>query len=289
VNKARAWVAAARPATLGASIAPVVAGSAIARADGAFRLDVAVLAILGAAAIQIGTNLTNDYCDFRKGADDDSRLGPPRATQRGWLSPKAVALGASISFGIAVLFGLQLVAIGGWPIALLGLAGIASGLWYTAGRNALAYVGLAEPFVIAFFGVGAVAGTYFLHTGRLGAAPILAGFALGAIATAILAVNNLRDRTTDARVQKRTLAVRFGERFARLEHNLLIAFAYAIALFAAPLFGWGWLLTFVSAPLAISVIARVRTEDGVRLNPLLGSTAKLEMLFALLLSVGVSA
>lgn len=285
----RVWIAASRPATLGASIAPVVAATALARASGAARVEVFVAAILGAIAIQVGTNLANDYYDWKKGADDQHRLGPPRATQRGWLSPRAVAAGAAVAFALAVLAGVQLVMIGGWPIVALGLASIAAGVGYTAGRYALAYVGLGEIFVLGFFGVAAVGATYWLHTGELGAGPVLAGVALGALASAILVVNNLRDRAGDLRAQKRTLAVRFGERFTRLEYTLLIAGAYACTTVAAALQGsWGWLAPVLSLPLAVRLVRRVWRDQGAALNPVLGATGKLELLFALLLSVGVS-
>lgn len=284
----RAFAAAARPATIGASIAPVIAGSALAKAHGAFRADAAAAALFGAIAIQIGTNLANDYFDWKKGADTPDRLGPPRATQKGWLSPRTVALSAGVSFAIAIGIGMYLVAIAGWPILVLGLASVAAGVLYTAGPYALAYVGLGEPFVIAFFGLGAVGGTYYVHTGRIDFAAILAGLALGSIASAILVVNNLRDRRGDARAQKRTLAVRFGEKFAREEYAVLIATAYSAAIAGAVIDRPGWILPLLSAPFAVAIARRVIKRDGTALNPLLGATAKLEIAFAVLFAIGVS-
>lgn len=286
----RAWILAARPATLGASVAPVVVGSALAAAEGAHRVEVTLLALLSAGLIQIGTNLTNDYFDFQKGADTSDRLGPPRATQRGWLTPRQIVRGSVLAFGAAMLAGALLISIGGWPIAAVGIASILAGLAYTAGPYPLAYVGLGEVFVVLFFGLIAVGGTTYLHGASFGAGALLGGLALGALASAILAVNNLRDRLQDARAAKRTLVVRFGERFGRVEYAALITTAYGLiatglVLEALPKGAW---ITLLSVPWALALIAAVARSDGAALNPLLGRTARLELAVAALFAIGAS-
>lgn len=283
------WVLAARPKTLTAAFAPVILGSALAAARGGIRADALLSTALGAAFIQIGTNFANDYFDAKKGADGPDRLGPARATASGWVSPNAMRRAMILAFGLAVLAGLHLVWLRGWPIVVIGVASVAAGVGYTAGRHAIAYVGLSELFVIAFFGVIATAGTFYAHTGAWSAAAAASGLLIGAIAAGILAVNNLRDRVGDARVNKNTLAVRFGERFARAEYQLLIGLAYAgVALLAVLEAQPGWLLPFVSAPLAWANLRSARRDDGRALNALLGRTALLELLFAVLAAVGVS-
>lgn len=284
----RALVAAARPATIGASVAPVLVGSALANAHGSFRAAAAFWALFGAIAIQIGTNLANDYFDWKQGADRADRLGPPRATQRGWISPRAVAWLSVLFFSLAMVAGVQLAAIGGWPIVVLGLSSIAAGVAYTAGPYALAYVGLAEPFVIGFFGVAAVGGTYYVHADRVDPAAWIAGLAHGFLASAILVVNNLRDRRGDARANKRTLVVRFGERFGRIEYLVFAFGAFLLAAIGAWIDRPGWIAALLALPIAIGVARRVWARDGAALNPLLGATAKLELIFALLLAIGVS-
>lgn len=283
------WVLAARPKTLTAAFAPVILGSALAAARGGIRADALLSTALGAAFIQIGTNFANDYFDAKKGADGPDRLGPARATASGWVSASAMRRAMILAFGLAVLAGVHLVWLRGWPIVVIGVASVAAGVGYTAGRHAIAYVGLSELFVIAFFGVIATAGTFYAHTGAWSLAAAGSGLLIGAIAAGILAVNNLRDRVGDARVNKNTLAVRFGERFARAEYQALIGLAYAgVALLALVEGRPGWLLPFLSAPLAWANLRSARRDDGRDLNALLGRTALLELLFAALAAIGVS-
>lgn len=283
------WVLAARPKTLTAAFAPVILGSALAAARGGIRADALLSTALGAAFIQIGTNFANDYFDAKKGADGPDRLGPARATASGWVSASAMRRAMILAFGLAVLAGVHLVWLRGWPIVVIGVASVAAGVGYTAGRHAIAYVGLSELFVIAFFGVIATAGTFYAHTGAWSLAAAGSGLLIGAIAAGILAVNNLRDRVGDARVNKNTLAVRFGERFARAEYQALIGLAYAgVALLALVEGRPGWLLPFLSAPLAWANLRSARRDDGRALNALLGRTALLELLFAGLAAIGVS-
>ncbi|MBC7794916.1 MAG: 1,4-dihydroxy-2-naphthoate polyprenyltransferase [Clostridia bacterium] len=285
------WLLAARPRTLPAAIAPVVVGSALAYAHGGFNLGAAFLAAFGAICIQVGTNLFNDYADFRKGADTAERVGPARATQRGWLTPTAVLIGACLVFAVAMISGIGLVVRGGWPIVTIGLASIACGFLYTGGPFPLAYLGIADLFVFVFFGLVAVGGTFYAQTLRLVPQALYAGAALGALSTAVLVVNNLRDRVTDARAGKRTLAVRFGAQFARAEYVFLVATAYAVPVIGVVIreLPIGWLLACLSLPLALTHTRAVMKTDGVALNPYLGRTAQLMLVYGVLLAIGVAA
>jgi 1,4-dihydroxy-2-naphthoate octaprenyltransferase len=281
------WWAAIRPATLWAGAVPVLVGTALAFADGHRAWLPALGALVGALLIQIGSNLVNDYADFQKGADTPDRLGPARATAKGWLTARQVAGGAAVSLGLAGLLGVYLTWVGGWPILALGVASILAAVAYTAGPWPLGYLGLGDLFVLLFFGFGATAGTYWVQAGALSAACLWAGAAVGALATAILVVNNLRDRVGDARAGKRTLVVRFGPTFARWEYTALVAFAYGTSVAQGALAGWGWLLPLVSLPLAYKAVAALWHTDGAALNPWLGATARLELVFGLLLATGV--
>ncbi|HEY5658001.1 MAG TPA: 1,4-dihydroxy-2-naphthoate polyprenyltransferase, partial [Myxococcota bacterium] len=251
-SSARAWWSAARPRTLGVSVAPVLVGTAVAHAHGAARALPALAALLGALLIQIGTNLANDLFDAQKGADTDDRIGPPRAVQMGWLTPTQMRNGAALAFAAAAAVGIYLISVGGWPIALVGALSIAAGIAYTGGPWPLAYHGLGDAAVFLFFGVVAVCGTCWVQMLALPGDAIAASLALGALATAVLVVNNLRDVDTDRRAGKRTLAVRWGRRGARAEYAALLLLAYAV-----PLALWiggsaraGVLLPLATLPLA---------------------------------------
>ena len=284
----KVWISAIRPATLWAGLAPVLVATALAMGDGIFAWLPALAAAVGAILIQIGTNLVNDYADADRGADGPDRLGPARATARGWLTRKQVVRGATLSLGLAVLVGIYIVMEGGWPLLAIGVASVVCAIAYTAGPFPLGYKGLGDVFVLLFFGGAAVCGTYYLQTGTLTIETVLVSGAMGMLATAILVVNNLRDRATDVRVGKRTLAVRFGPRFARYEYAFLLIGAYA-CIVAAVTVGKApssWLLVLLSTPLAMIELKKIRTTDGAELNPMLGSTARLELVFALTLSVG---
>jgi 1,4-dihydroxy-2-naphthoate octaprenyltransferase len=287
-----AWWLAIRPRTLPAAIAPVLVGTALAWADSAYRFWPALAALAGAILIQVGTNLANDVLDFRKGADTAERIGPTRAVQAGLLSPRAVAWGAGVSFALAALVGLYLIlgAGGGLPILLLGVASLAAGLLYTAGPYPLAYVGLGDVFVMAFFGLGAVAGTYYVQALSVAPAALGLGLAVGALATAILVVNNLRDVDTDRAAGKRTLVVRLGADWARRYYTALIVLAFALP----PLLVLaGWLSPFglaalVAIPSALPPVRAVRAgASGRALLPVLGLTATLETIYALCLAAGL--
>ena len=282
------WWLAARPATLTASIAPVIVGTAHAVRDGSQHWPAAAAALAGAILIQIGTNLVNDVEDFERGADDDRRTGPVRAVERGMLTPAQVRRAALLCFAAAAVVGCYLVYLGGWPILLLGIASMLSGIAYTAGPMPLAYVGLGDLFVFAFFGLAAVGGTYFVQTGIITAPVLLSGAAIGALATAILAVNNTRDVDSDRRAGKRTLAVRFGTATTRAEYAAMIAVATAVPIaLAEQLQTPTVLLALVACVGGLALIRRLYTTQGAALNPLLRDTAMVQLLYAALLSTAL--
>jgi 1,4-dihydroxy-2-naphthoate octaprenyltransferase len=287
-SRARAYLLAARPATLAAAFAPVAVGSACAHAVGGFRVLPALLALVGAVLIQIGTNLANDVFDFEKGADTAERLGPVRAVQAGLLTASQVRAAMVAVFGLAVLVGVGLVAMAGWPVLVLGVVSIAAGVAYTGGPWPLGYHGLGDLFVLLFFGFAAVCGTAYVQVGHV---PALAGWAavpVGTLATAILVVNNLRDRETDVRAGKRTLAVRLGERAAVAEYALLVGLAYAVPLAMSHLWRSAWmLLPLCTLPFGVALVRTVARTRGRELNPLLGATARLSMIHGLLLAAGL--
>ncbi len=285
-----AWLLASRPRTLPVAIAPVLVGAALAAADGRFSAGPVLLAAIGALLLQIGANLANDVFDFEKGADTETRLGPPRAAQLGLLSPRALRAATVGVFAAAAGVGVALVAIGGWPIALLGAASIAAGLAYTGGPWPLGYHGLGDVAVFLFFGVAAVCGTYWVQAQALPLPVVLASFAPGALATAILVVNNLRDVDTDRRAGKRTLAVRLGARFARAEYAGLLALAFLVPplLWIAGMASPAVWLTWLTLPWAAALLRRVGRETGGALNELLAATAQLELVFSALFAAGLA-
>ena len=284
-----AWLIAIRPKTLGAAVAPVLIGTAIAISDGMFHLLSCLLCFLAAILIQIGTNFSNDYYDFLKGADTSERIGPKRVTQSGLLEPDAVKQLFIIVFGMAVLCGIFLVVRGGWVILLIGLLSIASGILYTGGPFPLAYHGLGDIFVLLFFGPIAVSGTYYVQALEWSVLTILAGFIPGFTATALIAVNNLRDAPTDVKVAKRTLAVRFGENFVRREIQLALILSTVlpvILVFIKPSH-WPALLSLLALWPILGVIKIVFSgTKGSELNVVLETTGKILWIQSLLFSVG---
>jgi 1,4-dihydroxy-2-naphthoate polyprenyltransferase len=281
MTRAQSFALAARPHTLPASLSPVLVGTAAAVGAGTFRLVPALAAALGAVLIQIGTNLANDVFDYWRGADGPGRLGPPRAAASGLLRPAEIVAGMIGCFAAATLVGVYLVWVGGWPIVLIGTLGILSGILYTGGPWPLGYHGFGDLFAFVFFGPIAVGGTYYVQAGNVTGPVLAAGAAVGALTTAILAVNNLRDRASDARAGKRTLAVRLGTELTRDYYALLLLAPYAIAavLARSPL----GLLPLLSAPLAVRLIRVVSAnDDGPSLNAALARTAQLLALYSLL-------
>ena len=210
-NYLQVWLSAIRPKTLGAAVSPILIGTTMAFADGKGHALAALAALLGALLIQIGTNFSNDYYDYIKGADTEERLGPVRVTQSGQVRPKTMLRNFVMVFGLATLVGIYLVFRGGWPVVIIGILSIASGILYTGGPWPLGYLGLGDLFVLIFFGPVAVAGTFYVQALEITPVVIFAGLGPGLLATALLAVNNLRDEPTDKKVGKLTLAVRFGQ------------------------------------------------------------------------------
>jgi len=224
----RAWVIAARPPTLSAALVPVLVGTACAVAENGVRVGAAVAALTGALLLQIAANFANDVFDYEKGADTAERLGPVRAVQAGLLTPDAVRRGLYLVLGLALLVGVYLTAVAGPAVVAIGLASMAAAVAYTGGPYPLGYHGLGDVFVMLFFGFVAVLGTTFVELGRVTPLAVAASVPVGALATAILVVNNLRDIATDRVAGKRTLAVRWGERGALTEYALLLLTAYVV-------------------------------------------------------------
>lgn len=238
--------------------------------------------------LQIATNFCNDWADGIKGTDDQDRVGPTRATQAGLISPQSMARATFLTFLLSVLVCVPLVFRGGWPIALIGVTGLLSGIFYTAGPRPLGYLGLGDLFVFLYFGWAATAGPYYIQTGHVSMDSLWAGSAAGLLAVAILVMNNLRDREGDARANKRTLAVRFGVRFSQWQYLLCLLIPQLIAgLFYAKNHAHVWgLLPFLLLPESIRLIRRAFSYgDPVELVPMLGQTARLLLLYSVLFSV----
>ncbi len=291
ISRTRAWLLAIRPKTLPAALAPVLVGTALAFADGAFAPGPALAATLAALLLQMGSNIANDYFDFLKGADTPERTGPLRVAASGLLSLQELRRGMVAVFGLAALVGLYLIAVGGWPILAVGVAAILAALLYTGGPLPYGYVGLGDLFVFLFFGLVAVMGTYYVQAGTVTQGSLLAALPVGLLITAILVVNNLRDIDSDRRAGKRTLAVLLGRTGARAEYLLLLAGAYLSPLLLLALDGRSpWvLLPGLTLPLARKW-ARLVLDDaryGPPLNQALAGTAQLALLFSLLLALGL--
>jgi 1,4-dihydroxy-2-naphthoate octaprenyltransferase len=282
------WILAARPRTLGAAVIPVLAGTALAFAAHARDPLLTTLILACALLIQIATNYFNDALDHAKGADTAERLGPTRATSSGLLSARAMMAGGAFCLGLAAALAIPLVLRGGWPILALGLVSLLLAYAYTGGPFPLAYLGLGEIFVILFFGVFAVAGTYYLTALSLSPAAALAGLQIGLHSSVLLAVNNLRDLGTDRAADKRTLAVRFGLAFARRENAALVMTPFVLGILWLPLgFFWAFLLPLMTLPLA-GWLARACLAAGPdrSVNRLLVRAAALHAAFGLLLALG---
>ena len=304
VSRRRAWLMAARPQTLPAAAAPVVVGVGLAVDAGVFAPLPAVAALVGAALIQIGTNFANDYYDAIQGADTDDREGFTRVVASGIIDPHEVKRAMWLTFAAAVLVGTYLVAVGGVPILVIGLASVAAGIAYTGGPYPLGYHGLGDLFVFVFFGVVAVTGTYYVQAvtavdglfplwvpdGTVTLAAVVASLPIAALSTNILVVNNVRDREEDAETGKRTLAVRFGYRFSRVQFIALLAVAYLTPLwFVWAGYGLAVLAPLLTLPLAAAVARTVLAEtSGAALNPALESTGKLLAAYAALFAAGLA-
>jgi 1,4-dihydroxy-2-naphthoate octaprenyltransferase len=288
-SQIRVWLQAARPKTLWAAVAPVLMGTAMAWEEGVLHPVSAAAALVFAVLIQVGTNLCNDYADFRKGADTEERQGPVRVTQAGLVSPSAVLRATFLVFGLASLVGLYLVSRVGWGYLYVVAFAVLFGVMYTAGPFALGYQGLGDVFVLIFFGPVAVAGTHFVQAQSFSWLAAAVGLGPGLLSVAVLVVNNLRDAESDARAGKRTLVVRFGRPFGKGEYAACLLGALALPLVlpgVAPARPFS-LLVLLLLPLAFTMIRRIRRAAEPReFAPFLACTARFLLLYSLLFSVG---
>jgi len=289
-SRLKTWYLAARPRTLTAAVMPVMIGSALAYRDGLFDPIIALIALLCAFLLQIGSNYANDLFDYLSGADTRDRLGPMRVVAAGLVTPGQMKVALIIVFGLAFILGLYLINIGGWPILAIGIASIIVAITYTGGPYPLGYYGWGDAMVFLFFGLIGTMGTYYVHTLQVSFTAFLVSLPVGALITNILIVNNYRDADTDAKAGKRTTAVLFGKRFARTEFTLLLFLAYGI-----PFIVWlafdhsAWvLLPFFSFPLGLRVLAMMNTLQGKELNLALEQSAKLVAIYGVLLAIGLS-
>ena len=283
----RIWLMAARIRTLPASLAPVLVGTALAGFYHVFHPLRFVAALLGAIFIQVGTNLSNDYSDARRGADTEDRLGPIRVTAGGLVPPGQVLVATYISFGAAVLVGIYLIVVAGWLLLAVGAASILAGVLYTGGPRPYGYEGLGELFVFLFFGIVAVAGSFFVQVKHFNWEAFALAVPVGLLASAILVVNNIRDIDTDRRAGKRTLAVRLGRERTRFLFAAMVYLAYLLTPVTwafGPLTGW-LLLPWLTVPGAAAIARVVQNRvDGRSLNGALARTGLLQLAFCVLLS-----
>ncbi len=288
-SKLNIWLQATRPKTLPAAACPVLIGAAMAYDQGAIQVGILTATLLGALLIQIGTNFANDYFDGVKGTDTPERVGPQRATATGLVQPRQMLWATALVMGAAALLGLYLTVVGGWPILVIGLLSLSSGVLYTAGPYPLGYVGLGDLFVLIFFGPVAVAGTYYLQTGACTWQVIVASLAPGLISTAILMVNNFRDRFTDKQAGKKTLVVRWGARFGITAYVVAILGACMTPVLLV-------LMTRAHLPCLLASLTLVAGVPAIRvlqsdappevLNQLLARTGQLLVIYSVLFSLG---
>lgn len=288
--KLSSWVLALRPKTLTAAFVPIVVATALVRTAG-FEIKwwISITALIASFLIQIATNLINDAIDFEKGADTETRTGPKRVTQTGLLSRKAVMTGGYACLALAFTLGVPLVLEGGWPIVAIGVASLFLAYGYTGGPFPLAYLGLGDLFVILFFGVIAVGGTFFLHTHTYETVALIAGLQVGLLATVLIAINNLRDAPQDKVVGKKTLAVRFGPQFAKIEITLFsyLPFLLGIA-YVRPGWTWAGYIPLIVIPLAGHMVRGIwRTDSGPELNRYLAMAAGVQIAFGFALALGL--
>jgi len=285
-----AWLLASRPATLPAAAAPVIVGSALAGASGVFRWDALIVVLFSALAIQVGVNFANDLADAEKGADTEARIGPTRAVGTGLLSAGQMKRGIMIAFGLAAIAGLYVIWLAGWVILAIGVISIIAALGYTNGPIPYGYYGLGELFVFVFFGLVATVGTRYVYDQTAPADAWVSGVAIGLLAAAILVANNVRDSDTDRLAGKRTLAVILGRDTAQWMYAVMVLGSFVVVAVAVPLGtlpSWA-LLTLLALPLTVSPIRTILTETaGPPLIGVLKSTARLQLIFSALLSMGV--
>lgn len=293
-SRFQAWVMASRPRTLPAAAAPVFLATGLAYGESGLRFLPALAALAGALLIQVGTNLANDYYDHRRGGDTPDRIGPVRVTQAGIIPPETVKRATYLVLGLAMAVGFYLVWVGGLPILVIGLASLVCAIAYTGGPFPLAYHGLGDLFVFLFFGLVAVGGTYWVQALSFGPQVLLAGAGMGAMNTAILVVNNLRDLKTDARAGKGTLAVRLGPDWTRFEFLFLVISGLLTPVVGLLFYGWTpWALLALGSLVPLQGPVRVvlgyrMTDDPGILIPPLGKTAQAAGLYGLLLGTGLA-
>jgi 1,4-dihydroxy-2-naphthoate octaprenyltransferase len=292
VSSIRIWIMAARVRTLPAAVAPVLVGTALSATERDLRVGGFIAALIGAIFIQVGTNLSNDYSDARRGADAEDRLGPVRVTAGGLVPPRQVLVATYVSFGVAVLCGVYLVYLAGPILLAIGAASILAGVLYTGGPRPYGYEGLGEVFVFLFFGIVAVTGSYYVQAEQVTWEAFVLAVPVGLLASSILVVNNVRDLESDRRAGKRTLAVRLGRERARTLYGLMVygAFATAPAPWVAGALSAWLLLPLVLLPVAVGLVRLVRRHtDGPTLNRALARTGMLQLAFCVLLSAGLLA
>lgn len=291
MGRVQAWRLAVRPPTLTAAMAPVAAGTGLAIGRGAFDAGPALAALFGAVCLQVGANLANDVFDHERGADTADRLGPPRVTQLGLLRPRQVKAGMWASFALAMAAGVYLTAVAGWPIVAVGLASIVAAIVYTGGPWPVGYHALGDLFTFVFFGLVAVAGTYYVQAEELPWEAAWAGVPLGCAITAILAVNNLRDIETDRRAGKVTLGVVLGDRATRRWYLFLLAAGVGSAVASWPLglAGPPGLLALLSLVVAAPPARAVASgATGRALNPCLKATARFSLALGVCFGVALA-
>lgn len=289
IGKFESWILASRPKTLLAAFVPVIIGSAVAAHHNSFKPLAATVALICSVLIQVGTNFTNDLYDFLSGKDTKERLGPTRALASGLISVNEMKAGVFITFALTFLLGLYLVYLGGWLILLIGIFSIIAGIAYTAGPYPLAYNGLGDIFVFIFFGLIGTVGTYFVQTREINILAFWASVPVGALITNILVVNNYRDLEEDKSNGKNTLAVKLGEKFARLQYVAFMFLSYAILFvvyftYKESLFVF---LPLLSLPIAVKLIKMIYSLKGTELNDTLALTAKLSLIYGLLFAAGI--
>jgi 1,4-dihydroxy-2-naphthoate octaprenyltransferase len=288
-SKFQVWLMAIRPKTLWASIAPVLIGSAMAFDDGLLDWLTALVTLFGALMIQIGTNLANDYFDFKKGADHNERIGPTRVTQAGLVTPREMTFAIALVFSLALVAAFYLIGKGGTPIAIIAVLSVISAFLYTAGPYPLGYIGLGDIFVLIFFGPVAVGGTYYVQTLNINPLIIIAGIAPGLLSVAVLTVNNLRDLDSDRKSNKRTLAVRFGRSFAIAEYFFCVLATAAIPAILCVMtkdYAYSLLASLIPFLAYPSIEAVFTKTDGPALNLALAQTGKLLLFYSVLFSIG---
>lgn len=284
----RDWCLAFRPKTLTAALVPIFVATALVQQEtGVISVWISILALLSALCIQIGTNLFNDALDFKKGADTAQRVGPKRATQSGMFTYQQVIRAALLFFLFATLFAVPLIAHGGWPILAIGVVSLVMGYAYTGGPFPLAYKGLGDLFVIFFFGIIAVSGVYYLQTLQWSGAAVIAGLQIGLMSTVLIVINNLRDVEQDKKVDKKTLAVRFGSVFCLAEIGVLYYFSFALGLYWYLRGYWhAFVLPLALFPLsALFVFQIIKNHSGEVCNRYLGQAAALHFFFGILLAI----